>query len=209
MAGIYIHIPFCKKKCYYCDFFSIASSSRKIEYIESYYYDKKELTTLVALKAGIARSDIKQLMNEKIQDPIESMIDTILGLKRISDSTFIKNLIAVVFDLISKQPAVILGSGINFILPYQTNFRVRVTAPRKILIAYAIKYEGHDTKKAMQIIDKYMKIRKDFVSKFFSKNIAKAHYYDLVINTHFLTVEDAADIVVTAFRKKIKHLHSM
>lgn len=35
MAGIYIHIPFCKKKCYYCDFFSIASSSRKIEYIES------------------------------------------------------------------------------------------------------------------------------------------------------------------------------
>lgn len=30
MAGIYIHIPFCKKKCIYCDFFSVASSPEKI-----------------------------------------------------------------------------------------------------------------------------------------------------------------------------------
>ena len=27
MAGIYIHIPFCEKKCIYCDFFSVGSSS--------------------------------------------------------------------------------------------------------------------------------------------------------------------------------------
>jgi len=25
MAGIYIHIPFCKKKCHYCNFYSLAS----------------------------------------------------------------------------------------------------------------------------------------------------------------------------------------
>ncbi len=29
MAGIYIHIPFCKQKCHYCNFFSIASSKNK------------------------------------------------------------------------------------------------------------------------------------------------------------------------------------
>lgn len=29
MAGIYIHIPFCKKKCIYCDFYSIGLSERK------------------------------------------------------------------------------------------------------------------------------------------------------------------------------------
>ncbi|MBI4648085.1 MAG: hypothetical protein HY738_16240 [Bacteroidia bacterium] len=23
MAGIYIHIPLCKKKCHYCDFYSV------------------------------------------------------------------------------------------------------------------------------------------------------------------------------------------
>jgi putative oxygen-independent coproporphyrinogen III oxidase len=29
MAGIYIHIPFCKKKCHYCNFFSVASLTGK------------------------------------------------------------------------------------------------------------------------------------------------------------------------------------
>ena len=34
--GIYIHIPFCKQKCYYCDFISYSNKSQLIEeYIES------------------------------------------------------------------------------------------------------------------------------------------------------------------------------
>ncbi len=28
MSGIYVHIPFCKSKCYYCDFYSIVLTSR-------------------------------------------------------------------------------------------------------------------------------------------------------------------------------------
>jgi len=38
--GIYIHIPFCKQKCYYCDFVSYSNKKQKeiqeyVEYIES------------------------------------------------------------------------------------------------------------------------------------------------------------------------------
>ena len=32
MAGIYIHIPFCKKRCIYCDFFSSVSMGKKTDY---------------------------------------------------------------------------------------------------------------------------------------------------------------------------------
>lgn len=35
MAGIYIHIPFCKKACYYCDFYFSTSLKRKNELIIS------------------------------------------------------------------------------------------------------------------------------------------------------------------------------
>ena len=31
MAGIYIHIPFCKSKCYYCDFYSCTLLAKKQE----------------------------------------------------------------------------------------------------------------------------------------------------------------------------------
>ena len=34
--GIYVHIPFCKKKCYYCDFISYSNKDDKMEeYIET------------------------------------------------------------------------------------------------------------------------------------------------------------------------------
>lgn len=33
MAGIYIHIPFCKKKCYYCDFYSTTNSELKENFV--------------------------------------------------------------------------------------------------------------------------------------------------------------------------------
>jgi oxygen-independent coproporphyrinogen-3 oxidase len=35
MAGIYIHIPFCKKRCIYCDFFSSVSIKKKDAYVDA------------------------------------------------------------------------------------------------------------------------------------------------------------------------------
>lgn len=35
MAGIYIHIPFCKRRCIYCDFFSTTASEKKNDYIQA------------------------------------------------------------------------------------------------------------------------------------------------------------------------------
>lgn len=35
MAGIYLHIPFCKKRCVYCDFFSSTRSEMKKSYVDA------------------------------------------------------------------------------------------------------------------------------------------------------------------------------
>ena len=34
MSGLYIHIPYCKQKCIYCDFYSLATRESKKEYLE-------------------------------------------------------------------------------------------------------------------------------------------------------------------------------
>lgn len=35
MAGIYLHIPFCKRRCIYCDFFSTTQGERKTAYVHT------------------------------------------------------------------------------------------------------------------------------------------------------------------------------
>jgi len=42
MAGIYIHIPFCKQRCSYCDFFSSTEINQKEKYVELLCDELKE-----------------------------------------------------------------------------------------------------------------------------------------------------------------------
>ena len=56
--GIYIHIPFCKQKCYYCDFVSYSNKCSEVkEYIES-------------LKKEIEEFDFSNLKNSRLEKQI-------------------------------------------------------------------------------------------------------------------------------------------
>jgi oxygen-independent coproporphyrinogen-3 oxidase len=60
MAGIYIHIPFCRQKCYYCDFYKTVNttltdkflSSLKTEIIQRKNYLEKELIETIYFGGG-------------------------------------------------------------------------------------------------------------------------------------------------------------
>lgn len=53
MAGIYIHIPFCKSRCKYCDFYSTLALSQRGRYVEAL---KRELE--------LREADFKRIMRE-------------------------------------------------------------------------------------------------------------------------------------------------
>ena len=42
MAGLYVHIPFCKKRCLYCDFYSTTLLVRRAEYVEALIEEIKQ-----------------------------------------------------------------------------------------------------------------------------------------------------------------------
>lgn len=73
--GIYVHIPFCKQKCYYCDFVSYANQEAKIEpYIEALKKEieersKKEIGEITTIYIGggtpsfIEANQIEEIIN--------------------------------------------------------------------------------------------------------------------------------------------------
>ncbi|MGB4850072.1 MAG: radical SAM family heme chaperone HemW [Saprospiraceae bacterium] len=75
MAGIYIHIPFCKKACHYCDFHFSTSYQKKDEMIgaivkeikiQAGYLDSQEIGTIYfggGTPSAVPPSDIKMIMD--------------------------------------------------------------------------------------------------------------------------------------------------
>lgn len=74
--GIYVHIPFCKQKCYYCDFVSFSNKEGYIEkYVEtvkreidSYDLSKYNITTIY-----IGGGTPSRIPSEKIQEILEKI----------------------------------------------------------------------------------------------------------------------------------------
>ena len=74
--GIYIHIPFCKQKCYYCDFISFSNKEEYIErYVEtlereinSYDLSNYNITTIY-----IGGGTPSRIPSEKIQEILEKI----------------------------------------------------------------------------------------------------------------------------------------
>jgi oxygen-independent coproporphyrinogen III oxidase len=76
MAGIYIHIPFCRRKCHYCNFFSIASRRYRKEFMEGIveeiylqrnYLGGKEVQTLYfggGTPSYLETEDIRKILEE-------------------------------------------------------------------------------------------------------------------------------------------------
>ncbi|MDR1951933.1 MAG: radical SAM family heme chaperone HemW [Elusimicrobiota bacterium] len=79
MTGLYVHIPFCRKKCFYCDFFSIESLAQTDRYLE-------------ALSA-----ELKNFQNEKIETVyIGGGTPSVLEIKQLDN---LINLIKTQFDI--------------------------------------------------------------------------------------------------------------
>lgn len=76
MAGIYIHIPFCKQKCHYCNFFSVASLKYRAEFlnalineisIQKEYLQKEEINTIYfggGTPSMLNKEEIKRILDE-------------------------------------------------------------------------------------------------------------------------------------------------
>jgi len=166
------------------------------------YLDKEKLMKLIVLKAGLDVHLVEKALKEETVSPWEAIVNSFLGIKKLDEYTFIRTLIEVLLELVTQKPLVILGRGANFILPPEATLRIRVTAPRMVLIKYAMQYENKSRAQARQTIDKYLKSRREFVNKYFSKDLSKAHYYDLCVSTEHLSIKQATDIGVFAFKTK-------
>lgn len=116
----------------------------------------------------------------------------------VTPTTYVKKLIGVVQGLGEMGKCVIVGRGANFLLPRSTTLRVRLVAnlaDRIPRIAEILHLSEADAARHIETTDRGRSL---FVKNNFGKDPADPHEYDLVINTSYVGIEEAADIIVDA-----------
>jgi cytidylate kinase len=171
--------------------------SNKLKYN---FYDE-ELIKAVAKSAKRTQQIISDV-DEKTRSQLQDFIQTIFNPEYISETTYIRHLVNVVVSLSHQGKSVILGRGANFILPRDKTYSVLITAPKSVRVRRAIEYEHYSHNKALKVINKYTKERREFVSQYFHKNYSNPLNYDLVVNTQYYTVEAAVNLLISGYKSK-------
>lgn len=166
------------------------------------YYDRN-LIDLISSQSRLEK-DVVQSLDEKKENSLAAIIKRLFGQEPLPEQAYIKSLAHTILTIGEKGSAVILGRGANFIIAPKKCLNVRVIAPLSRRIKSNMVYDGQRLAEAKESIRKIHFNRKDFIRKYFSKDISNANNYDMVINTNNITLAKAAELVVKLYEGRFR-----
>ena len=161
-----------------------------------------EIVDEIAKKANVRRQLIESL-DERDRATIQDIIGQLLNPQEIGTASYLDCLKQVVLTLGHHGDVVIVGHGARFILPDQFGFSVRMVAPiqariRRIAVKARLNLEA-----ARVEVERIDRERVKLVRRHFGHDVTDPLSHDLIINTAAISVEAAAEVVITALQRKL------
>ena len=117
----------------------------------------------------------------------------------LDDTKYLSGLESVIKELAGSQSIVILGRGSQFILKgFARAFHVLVVAPVEVRVKSVMEKLKLNEADARNEIARFDDSSRVFIKRFFKADIYDPINYNIVINTHHLSIEGAASIIVGA-----------
>jgi cytidylate kinase len=165
----------------------------------------KESIDLITSSSGLRRRLIESL-DEKHRNQIELWFEGIFKGPYADASDYFKHLYKMIIALSRLGGVIVVGRGANYILTVQTGFHLRVVSSRVFREANLMKYEKMSEEEAREQIEKADSVRYNFIKSNFRRNINDPEYYDLVLSTNYIDIEDAIVFVQQAIEAKFTKL---
>ncbi len=147
-------------------------------------------------------SRILESLDEKGLSMLDDWVSSVVYKKHLWPDEYLQHLLKVIGTIGKHGRAVIVGRGANFILPRETTFRLRVTAPRDFRAQKVAQDFDMPLQDAQRRILKTESDRKAFIRKYFHSDIADPANYDMVINTSNISLREAIEAVAGLLRPK-------
>jgi len=164
-----------------------------------YKFLDRAIVDSIAERAAIRNSAV-ETVDERAYGMLEECIRATLMPYDLSRSKYIEHLAAVMTAEAEHGRVVIVGRGANFILRDFKVFRVRIVCPPGVRIERISEKNHISMKEAEELVRKSDTERMAFIRNYYYADIDDANHYDLVLNTEKIIMQQAAEIIVNAFR---------
>jgi len=148
------------------------------------------------------RYNLPRPMLELVDETTTSWVHDVLGTwfdrRIIPHEKFLVRLRRVLQSTARRGKVVFVGRGAQFLLPRQQGLAVRIIAPQKYRVERIMREQGLDTRSARRLIDNIDAGRREFVRRYFHRDIDEPHLYDLVVNVERIGLAGTVDQIVAA-----------
>jgi cytidylate kinase len=157
-------------------------------------YDRDMVKT-IAESAKISDAVIESIEKERlsgVQDFISSLVDD----RYLWPGVYLQHLMRVVAVIAKHGNAIIVGRGVNFIIPAEERLAVRVVAPLDLRVMRVAEEHGVTLEDARRRVIHRQNRRAAFIKQSFNADVADPVHYDLVINTGKLSMDAAVGAII-------------
>jgi cytidylate kinase len=124
-----------------------------------------------------------------------------------NEKSYLETVSKIVKAAVTQGHVVIVGRGSQVLLAQQRDaLHVRIIAPFEKRVAYVMQREGLDEAVAESRIQMKDRDRKKHLETAFNRNPEDATLYDIVLNTSFLVLDSAVEIITLALQQKANQL---
>jgi cytidylate kinase len=140
-------------------------------------------------------SHFRKFLEEEKPPKLDAWFGEILGISP-SKILLLNKTVKTIKQLAEYGNVIIVGRGANIILAnHEKSFHVRLVAPLNYRIESTMILYNLDSKAASDFIKSEDEARKNYISKFFHKNIDEPHLYHAVININLLSPVEVAEMI--------------
>ena len=164
------------------------------------YFDN-EIIEAIAKSAKVGDT-IVETLDEQDRSMLSDWISALLGDQQLWPYEYLHHLSRVVGAIAAHGHAVIVGRGAGFILPPEITLRVLVVAPMEDRVRNVAEMFKVSEEEARKRVTRAESERRAFIRRYFNADMMEPNYYDIIINTQYLTIDNGVDIVKTAYNTR-------
>jgi cytidylate kinase len=182
-------------------------NKRAIEGYDDWAYFDKALIERI-MEDHQLPDHFRKYLHEEKPPKIETWFGELLGVTP-SKILLLRKISQTILKLADFGNVIIVGRGANIITAKRKNaFHIRLVAPLSYRIENACRLYNLDYKKAADFIRDEDDARKQYIWKFFHKNIEDPLLYHAVINTNLLEADEIAEMIGQCIVRKFPNFFS-